>query len=211
MNLGWFDVCTVIHEFGHMLGMIHEHQASVPIPWNIKNLYKWGESMNWDKEKVNSNILDKYNLDWLNGSKYDPDSIMLYFYAPYLTTNNKGTKENERLSPLDVLWINKMYPTKDPNAAVKFYKKVYGEDISNIVMGSELGRGALSKCRGGLPYCLKECKNEKCKKGCHSNCPLVCPEGREECLDSCHDSQALCKVLFGYMSPTPYLRLSEMF
>ena len=26
MNFGWFDVATVIHEFCHALGMIHEHQ-----------------------------------------------------------------------------------------------------------------------------------------------------------------------------------------
>ena len=26
MNLGWLDAGTIMHEFGHVLGMIHEHQ-----------------------------------------------------------------------------------------------------------------------------------------------------------------------------------------
>ena len=37
MNLGWFDVGTVIHEFGHVLGMIHEHQNPS------------GQKIMWDK------------------------------------------------------------------------------------------------------------------------------------------------------------------
>lgn len=38
MNFGWVDVPTVIHEMGHMLGMIHEHQnpKGQNIDWNDK-------------------------------------------------------------------------------------------------------------------------------------------------------------------------------
>lgn len=42
MNLGWFDVSAVLHEFGYVLGMIHEHQSPLdkPIDWNQKALFK---------------------------------------------------------------------------------------------------------------------------------------------------------------------------
>ncbi len=46
INFGWFDVATVIHEFGHMLGMIHEHQnpKSNPIAWDDGKVFAWAKS-----------------------------------------------------------------------------------------------------------------------------------------------------------------------
>ena len=36
MNLGYVDRPTVLHEFGHSLGLIHEHQSPFPggFEWN---------------------------------------------------------------------------------------------------------------------------------------------------------------------------------
>ena len=48
MNYGWFDSETtddeyrrvVLHEFGHALGLAHEHQSpGVAIPWNEQKVY----------------------------------------------------------------------------------------------------------------------------------------------------------------------------
>ncbi len=40
MNLGWQDEGVVLHEFGHAIGMIHEHQNPIanPIQWNKPNV-----------------------------------------------------------------------------------------------------------------------------------------------------------------------------
>ena len=136
MNFGWFDVSTVIHEFGHSLGMIHEHQnpKGNTIQWNVPVVYQWAQrTQGWDQSTTYSNIIQKYSSNSINGSKFDPESIMLYFFPGSLTLNNKGTHQNLRLSINDVLYLNSMYPTKNistrlsPNA---FYLKAYGEQIN---------------------------------------------------------------------------------
>ena len=58
MNLGWFDVGTYIHEFGHAIGMIHEHQNphGKSIDWNVPKLMDYMErTQGWDKEQVEIN------------------------------------------------------------------------------------------------------------------------------------------------------------
>ena len=138
INFGWFDVPTVIHEFGHMLGMIHEHQnpRGETIKWDKNKLYSWTlNTQGWGKEKTNINIIDKYDIENINGSNYDPLSIMLYFFPANLTTNNKGSYQNLKLSGLDVKWINKMYPTKIDIS--QFYKKIYNEKINTSISKSK--------------------------------------------------------------------------
>ena len=134
MNFGWFNIATVLHEFGHMLGMVHEHQSPFgePIPWNIEAVYTWASStQSWSKQETDQQILDKYNSTVLNGTVFDPKSIMLYFYPKSLTTNNTGTSMNVRLSPYDAFYINSRYPGSS-QTPIEFYRNVYGEDISNI-------------------------------------------------------------------------------
>ena len=118
MNFGWFDVATVIHEWGHALGMIHEHQnpRGQNIKWDLDALYKWAKkTQGWDKKTVDNNIVNHYKLDQINGSNFDPDSIMLYFFPAKLTTDGNGTHENLILSETDVNWISKIYGKPTPN------------------------------------------------------------------------------------------------
>ena len=135
MNFAWIDVATVCHEFGHALGMIHEHQSpnNNPIHWNLDKLYTWGEeTQGWSKSDVNEQIVDKYDLSLINGSNFDPLSVMLYFFPAELTTDGKGTHQNLRLSGLDVEWITKMYPD-GPESAEDFYIKTYGQELSYAI------------------------------------------------------------------------------
>lgn len=104
---------TVIHEFGHAVGMIHEHQnpRGEAIDWDVNKVYSKfsGPPNNWDKETINRNILKKYNENQINGSGFDPTSIMLYFFPASLTKNNKGTQANHQLSELDKMWLASAY------------------------------------------------------------------------------------------------------
>jgi len=144
LNFGWFDVSTVMHEFGHVLGMIHEHQSPFDnqIQWNLPVLYKWAEeTQGWNKEETNQQIVNKYDKTELNGSEFDPNSIMLYFYPPKVTLNNEGTKQNLTLSGLDVLLIYKSYPiNQDINnldIPTEFYKKIYNLDLQDTIKKSK--------------------------------------------------------------------------
>lgn len=104
---------TVQHEFGHAIGMIHEHQnpRGKNIDWDIPKVYKKfsGPPNNWDKETINRNILKKYNETQINGSDFDAQSIMLYFFPASLTKNGQGTSANMQLSELDKLWMQSAY------------------------------------------------------------------------------------------------------
>lgn len=157
MNLGWFDVPTTIHEFGHVLGMIHEHQnpRGESILWNRQKVYEWAKvTQGWNREMTDKNILDKYDMNMINGSNFDPNSIMLYFFPADLTINNKGTHENLRLSGLDVMWMSQMYPNKNGETPNKFYEMVYGENIENSIKDSEEKAKKMNSKSSKTPYII---------------------------------------------------------
>ena len=137
MNFGWFDVSTVMHEFGHSIGLIHEHQnpQGVSIPWDKKAVYKWAEeTQGWSKEQTDTNIINKYDKTLINGSDFDPLSIMLYFFPDELVTNGKGTHQNLTLSGIDMKYINEQY---DKNNADTYFNKWYNKDISENINKSK--------------------------------------------------------------------------
>jgi len=143
MNLGWFDVPTTLHEFCHAVGMIHEHQNPLgkPINWNVEAVHEWAfKSQGWDEETTNTNIINKYKKDQINGSEYDPLSLMLYFFPGILVNNDEGkccgsgTQQNCQFSPFDVLFLNKIYPLNDQNVqppefTVKFFNDNFNQQV----------------------------------------------------------------------------------
>jgi hypothetical protein len=133
MNFGWFDVGTVMHEFCHMLGMIHEHQnPKGGIKWNVEKVYEWAkQTQGWSRETTYHNIIEKYSENQLNSSEFDKRSIMLYPFSAELTTNGVGTDMNMKLSKTDVIWLAKMYPGGEMTPA-EFYKKIYNENLGNV-------------------------------------------------------------------------------
>jgi hypothetical protein len=123
MNFGWLEDDTdddeynrvVVHEFGHALGCIHEHQnPKGGIKWNEAAVYQYfaGPPNNWSKADTYSNVIQKYSVDQLNASTFDPKSIMLYAFPGELIVGGKGTAMNYRLSTRDRSFIKKNYPGK---------------------------------------------------------------------------------------------------
>jgi hypothetical protein len=126
MNFGWLKDDTddiewrrvVVHEFGHALGAIHEHQnPEGGITWNEAAVYAAfsGPPNNWTRADIQHNILEKYSLDQLNATKFDPKSIMLYPFPKALikapaSLARTGTATNTDLSARDKQFIGKMYP-----------------------------------------------------------------------------------------------------
>lgn len=122
MNYGWLYPDTpdkeyfsvVLHEFGHALGMIHEHQQpQAGISWNRDAVYRYymSPSINWTKERVDSNIFERYSEDHTQFSQFDPQSIMLYPIPKEFTTDGFEVGENWHLSETDRAFMAEMYPT----------------------------------------------------------------------------------------------------
>ena len=132
MNFGWLDSGTIMHEFGHMLGMVHEHQGPLgkPIQWNVPKVYEWARiTYGWDKETTYDNIIKKYDSRYINGTNFDPNSIMLYFFPAELTLDGRGTHQNLRLSLLDIDFLMASFPftNKNKNDYKLMYKNYYSD------------------------------------------------------------------------------------
>ena len=153
MNLGWFDVGTVIHEFGHVLGMIHEHQnpKGLQIDWNVPAVNSYmSRTQGWDPQEVKTNVLNRYKADQINGSAFDPLSVMLYFFPGSLTLNNEGTRQNFSLSGEDAVWISKTYPGGSLSPS-KFYHKAYDRSLESSLQES---KADLAEMSGKTPHTI---------------------------------------------------------
>jgi hypothetical protein len=121
MNLGWLTSETtdeeykrvVLHEFGHALGCVHEHQhPQGGIPWDKPAVYRFysGPPNNWSKEQVDRNLFQHYNSTQTQFSQFDPESIMLYAVPNHLTSGDFEIGWNEKLSDIDKSFISTVYP-----------------------------------------------------------------------------------------------------
>jgi hypothetical protein len=120
MNFGWFSDATpdvevrrtTLHEFGHALGLVHEHQSpGAAISWNKQAVYKYYEvHFEWNENKVNDNIFTKYSVARTQYGKYDPTSIMHYPIPKEFTTDGTSVDWNTELSLMDKAFVRKLYP-----------------------------------------------------------------------------------------------------
>ena len=78
---------TALHELGHVLGMEHEHQNPFAgIKWHEQAVYDAlaKPPNSWDHDTTYHNILEKLTSQQVQGSTWDPDSIMEYEFEPGL-------------------------------------------------------------------------------------------------------------------------------
>jgi serralysin len=121
MNFGWLkddspDIelrSVVLHEFGHALGLIHEHQSPAGgIRWNKERVYQAlsGPPYNWDPSTINANMFQPFEAHETNFTALDPRSIMMYPFPAEWTAGGMSTSRNTELSETDKKHIHKMYP-----------------------------------------------------------------------------------------------------
>ncbi|MBL8383438.1 MAG: matrixin family metalloprotease [Burkholderiales bacterium] len=135
MNFGWSltedaanGIDTALHEIGHTLGFPHEHQNPFAgIVWNEPAVYRsLAKPPNgWSRATTFANIIEKIAPDTVQGSAWDPDSIMHYPFEAGLIDRparyRAGLAPAGGLSARDRAWVRRFYPPRAnrPPAALK--------------------------------------------------------------------------------------------
>lgn len=101
-----------LHEFGHALGLIHEHQ--IPgngIDWNRERVKidLSGPPNEWSPQQIEDNVLKPASTDETNYTVFDPKSIMVYPVPPEWTNNGFSVDWNNILSERDKSFIRQQY------------------------------------------------------------------------------------------------------
>ena len=122
MNFGWLNDRTpeyefrrtILHEFGHALGLLHEHQnPSGGIPWDLDAVYNhYWRTQGWNQQTTYHNVVQKVSRNSTQFSQYDPQSIMHYPVSASLTNGEYQVGINQNLSPTDIQFIREIYPGK---------------------------------------------------------------------------------------------------
>lgn len=123
LNFGWFTDRTsdtefrrtTLHEFGHAIGLSHEHQhPQANIQWNKEAVYAYYQrTQDWTRRDVDENIFQRYGSSTSNYSTYDPSSIMHYYIPKSLVLGPWSAPWNTTLSVFDKQFISAVYPGTD--------------------------------------------------------------------------------------------------
>jgi len=119
---------TIMHEFGHALGMLHELESAYnnPIQWNTAAVYAYFEDPNgnaWTQQMVDENVLLPDTTNWPNenGSAFDVGSVMKYSIPSSLAVNTTNDPNfttnlqqyNGTYSACDQAWLAYNYPGRN--------------------------------------------------------------------------------------------------
>ena len=102
---------VALHEFGHALGLMHEHQNPFAnISWDKPKVYAYyAATQGWSQQMVDAQVLNKQAFEPTQHTNLDPQSIMSYSIPVSLTTNGFSIPWNTELSTIDKEFIGKMY------------------------------------------------------------------------------------------------------
>ena len=120
MNYGWLTADSsdedlqrvVLHEFGHALGLIHEHQNPAGgINWDRAAVMRElsGPPNNWSPDDIEFNMFQPFSQAETNYTRVDPDSIMMYPIPATWTTDGFSVGLNSDLSETDKAFIRQEY------------------------------------------------------------------------------------------------------
>ena len=119
MNLGWMTTAlaeadaraVVLHEFGHALGLVHEHMnPAQSIDWNKEKVREdMRASQGWNDDEIDANMFHRYGIREIFGTDVDQTSIMMYPIPPGWTRNGFTVGFNTVLSEVDKALIREAY------------------------------------------------------------------------------------------------------
>lgn len=106
-----FFEATVLHEFGHVLGLQHEHlHPEANIPWNKSKVRDHYAALGWSREEIDRNFFDP--VDELRPvlTDYDRQSIMHYPIDKAFTDGLLEVGMNMMFSEEDIRLVRAVYP-----------------------------------------------------------------------------------------------------
>jgi hypothetical protein len=115
---GDYGVDVACHEIGHTMGFPHEHQnPNAGIVWDEEAVYRSlaGSPNFWSRQMTFDNIISKIRPDEVQGSSWDPNSVMHYPFEPGLILKPEqyrqaGLQPAGGLSARDAEWVKTFYP-----------------------------------------------------------------------------------------------------
>lgn len=124
MNYGWRieddsrGVDVAVHEIGHTLGFPHEHQNPFAgIVWDEDAVYAHFARQGWDRQDTDHNVLRKLLPAEVEGTEWDPDSIMHYGFPAGLILQpqqyRNGLTPQLGLTDSDRSEVRNFYPPID--------------------------------------------------------------------------------------------------
>ena len=148
MNFGWSvanDPDTAVHEIGHTLGFEHEHQNPFSgIVWDEEKVYAAlaAPPNEWSRQKTLFNIIRKLDNSQVQGTTWDPDSVMHYPFeaglikvpAKYLT---QALQPAGGLSPRDITYVKQLYPPQGPITGFPELKLMESRPL-NLTAGQQI-------------------------------------------------------------------------
>ncbi|MBI3269954.1 MAG: hypothetical protein HYZ53_13090 [Planctomycetes bacterium] len=155
MNFGWNltgDLDTAIHEIGHTLGFEHEHQNPFSgIVWNDENVYAAlaKPPNSWSRQKTFFNILRKLPENTVQGTQWDPNSVMHYPFEAGLILEppqyrTQPLQPAGGLSARDQTYVKQLYPAQGPVAGLPELKLMESRPL-NIGAGQQVDLRMLPK------------------------------------------------------------------
>ncbi len=120
-NFGWLRRLTapqdlhavVLHVFGHILGLTHEHQPpATAIPWDRAAVYRYyaGLATPWTPAQVDQHLFDYYSQTVTQYAAFDPNSIMILPIPEGFTLGDFQVPWVPELSTSDEAFTAEHYP-----------------------------------------------------------------------------------------------------
>ncbi|WP_457663753.1 hypothetical protein [Sinorhizobium medicae] len=139
---------VVLHEFGHAIGLQHEHQSyKAPcvneFDWDAIYNYLQGPPNYWSTEQIDHNLKPRPSGDNNEASTFDVTSIMLYSFPKNFYKSGVSaqcyTSGNSKLSDFDKDFVKKYYPANveqaqgvRKQALLEFNNRIDTLDIDDV-------------------------------------------------------------------------------
>lgn len=112
MNLADVDPGTVLHEFGHAVGLDHEHQhPDSPLQLDPQRVIAdmMGPPHHWSLDEVKRNILERFARVDVATTTFNSSSIMAYRIPPSWLLTGNALPLNTRISAGDTALVRHIY------------------------------------------------------------------------------------------------------